>query len=99
MKEKPKLYTAADFANYHAGKMPPGEMNALEKAALEDPFLEDALEGYAHTTAIENDIEELNDRLGKRRKKKNIFFLSFAENKWWRIAALFFIIGGSAWLF
>ena len=38
-------YTAADFERYHSGKMSAGEMHALEKAAMEDPFLADALEG------------------------------------------------------
>ena len=100
MKEKNKIYTAADFARYHAGTMPAGEMQALEKAALEDPFLEDALEGYVHAPAFESDIEELQARLAEKRKKKNVFFLSsFAQNKWWRIAALFIVIAGAGYLF
>ena len=100
MKEKNKTYTAADFARYHAGTMPAGEMHALEKAALEDPFLEDALEGYVHAPAVESDIEELQARLAEKRKKKNVFFISsFAQNKWWRIAALFIIIAGAGYFF
>lgn len=39
-------YTAADIQQYLAGKMTPMEMNALEKAALDDPFLQEAIEGY-----------------------------------------------------
>ena len=68
MKEKNKIYTADDFARYHAGTMPAGEMHALEKAALEDPFLADALEGYIHAPAFEKDIAKLKDRLNEKRK-------------------------------
>ncbi|MEO8765339.1 MAG: carboxypeptidase-like regulatory domain-containing protein [Ginsengibacter sp.] len=100
MEEKNKIYTAADFASYHAGTMSPLEMHALEKAALEDPFLDDALEGYLHSTAVKKDIAELSDRLLEKRKKKNVFFISaIAQNKWWRIAALFVIIAGGGYFF
>ncbi len=39
-------YSAADIQQYLEGKMSPTAMNALEKAALEDPFLQEAIEGY-----------------------------------------------------
>ena len=42
-------FTATDIERYHKGLLSAPEMNALEKAALEDPFLADALEGYACT--------------------------------------------------
>ncbi len=100
MEEKDKTYTAADFASYHAGTMPVAEMHALEKAALEDPFLADALEGYAYSESPEKDIAELRELLSEKRKKKKAFSIaSFAENKWWRIAALFIIVFGVGYLF
>lgn len=74
MKEKNKTYTAAEIASYHAGTMPAGEMYALEKAALEDPFLADALEGYVHTITAADDIEELHARLAEKEKRKIYFF-------------------------
>ena len=99
MTEKNKIYTAADFAHYHAGTMPAGEMYALEKAALEDPFLADALEGYAYTPAAENDIGELNQRLNEKRKNKNVFLLSSFTNKGWlRIAAIFIVMAGAGYI-
>lgn len=43
-------YTAEDLMRYARGEMTPAEQHALEMAALDDPFLSDALEGYlAHT--------------------------------------------------
>jgi TonB family protein len=100
MKEKNKTYTAAEIARYHAGTMPAGEMYALEKVALEDPFLADALEGYVHAPESEIDIAELRDRLTEKRKKKKVFFLSaFEGNGWWRIAVLFIIVAGAGYFF
>ena len=39
-------YSAADIERYHKGQLTPEEMHAMEKAALDDPFLADAIEGY-----------------------------------------------------
>lgn len=39
-------YRADDLLRYHQGLMSPAEMHALEKEAMEDPFLAEALEGY-----------------------------------------------------
>ena len=48
MSESPghKIYSAADIERYYNGLMSASERHALEKAALEDPFLSDAFEGY-----------------------------------------------------
>ncbi len=100
MEEKNKTYNVSDFARYHAGSMPANEMHALEKAALEDPFLADALEGYAYVESPENDIAELKQRLADRPGKKKIFLISaVVQNKWWSIAALFIIILGVGYFF
>jgi outer membrane biosynthesis protein TonB len=39
-------FTAKDLIRYVRGEMTPAEQHALEKAALDDPFLSDALDGY-----------------------------------------------------
>lgn len=39
-------YSKADIEKYLQGKMNAAEMYALEKAALQDPFLADAIEGF-----------------------------------------------------
>jgi hypothetical protein len=93
-----KKYTAADFARYHAGTMPAAEMHALEKAALEDPFLEDALEGYAATPTPAADVTILGERLGNVGAVKKVFFL-YPKASWWRVAALLVIMAGAGYLF
>lgn len=39
-------YTAEDIEQYFLGKLSPAAMHAMEKAALDDPFLSDAMDGY-----------------------------------------------------
>lgn len=91
-------YTAADFERYHSGEMSVEEMHALEKAALADPFLADALEGYANTNTPVKDIAELKQKLFENRKRKNIFFLSSKQNPLLRIAAVFILVAGIGYL-
>ncbi len=71
--KKYKNYTAADIEKYHRGLLSPGEMNQLEKAALDDPFLADALEGYKTTAAnISSDLSELEKKLEERVADKKV---------------------------
>lgn len=98
--EENKKYTVADFARYHSGAMPPNEMHALEKAALEDPFLADALDGYAYSADTKKEIDEIKLRLDEKRKQKKAFpLLSFSQNTWWKIAAMILLIAGGGYLF
>lgn len=62
-----------DIKRYLKGEMSPGEMYALEKRALQDPFLADALEGAqsVSTADFTSDVEELNERIGKQRSKRS----------------------------
>lgn len=65
-------YSAADIEKYLKGELSAPAMHALEKAALEDPFLADALEGMAiHQSmpgapALQQEFHELEERLGRR---------------------------------
>ena len=100
MQEENKTYTSKDFESYYDGSMPSKEMHALERAALDDPFLADALEGYAQTDNFQADITELKNRLEETKKRRKLFSIStINQNAWWRIAALFIIIAGAGFLF
>lgn len=95
-----KIYNATDLSRYHAGRMSATEMHALEKAALSDPFLADALEGYALVQDPGNDLAELQQKLNEKAAGKKNFFLSpRANNGWLRIAAMLIIFAGIAYLF
>ena len=66
-----KNYTAADIEKYHKGKLSAKEMHDLEKAALDDPFLADALEGYAVSGVnAAADIADLKQRLTEKLEEK-----------------------------
>ena len=100
MKENEKKYNSIDFARYHSGEMPPDEMHALEKAALEDPFLADALEGYIHSKDHEKELSEIRIRLEEKRKQSKVFSISsLSSGAWWKIAAMFILFAGAGYFF
>lgn len=95
-----KTWSVDDFERYHSGKMPGAEMHALEKAALEDPFLQDALDGYSHTKTPVADISELRQKILSQTVNKapvlwyrKKVFINAA-----RIAAILIVFAGFAWL-
>ena len=100
MNKEKNTYTAADFAKYHNGTMSFEEMHALEKAALDDPFLADALDGYAATQTAENDLLELKTRLlNDNGRTKILSGSSFIHTTWLRIAALLILLLGVGYFF
>src|SRR5690606_7748734 len=84
---------------YLRGQLTPGQMHAMEKAALEDPMLADALEGFTmvDSNAITPGSQELHHRLKQRlskEEKQETPVFSFKRNNWLRIAALFILVAG-----
>ncbi len=99
-------YSAADIEKYWKGQLSSAEMHAMEKAALEDSFLSDALEGYQVRSSesgvggrglISNDVNILQQRLAERvAEKKVIPLVKFA---WWKIAAAFVVLVAGVWIY
>ena len=94
------IYSAADIEKYHNGLLSAKEMYNLEKAALDDPFLADALEGYAvNEININADIAELKNRLAKRTEENKVVpiitQIKSSSFQWWKIAAMFLLIAGA----
>lgn len=92
-----KIFTADDIIRYHSGTMPEMEMHPLEKAALEDPFLADALEGYLNTTTANEDLEDIRERLSEKKKSK-VIPIKKSNDMWFRIAALLILIVGAGYM-
>lgn len=97
-----KHYSAEDIARYWQGKLSAKEMHAMEKAAMDDPFLADALEGYsnASSAAVATDIQTLQHRL-KERVSAPVVPLK-RDRKWWSVAALLILlcgVGAMAYIF
>jgi TonB family protein len=86
-------YTAADIEKYWKGKLSATEMHTMEKAAMDDPFLADALEGYKDASLA--DLDSLKERLDKRvGALVPILNLKRKRFTWVRAAAAIIIIIG-----
>lgn len=91
-----KPYTAQDIERYLNRQMPAHEMHALEKAALDDPFLADALEGYMNTApvSVTGDIaamiKELDRKTGTR-----VVGMRFKKIAWSAAAAIIILLGAA----
>ncbi len=97
-----KNFTAADIEKYHKGLLSAKEMHDLEKAALDDPFLADALEGYA-VAGVEAaaDIAELKKRLSERTEGAKIIPLQTQRKNNFSLlkaAAMIVFVAGAAFL-
>jgi TonB family protein len=87
---------------YLAGELDDKAMHALEKQALDDPFLADALEGYAERKPDQRiHLADLNRRLEKRVQGKEemggmVFRLNY---RWMAAAGVLLLVGaGLLWI-
>lgn len=91
-------YTLADIQKYLAGKLSANEMHDMEKAALQDPFLADAIEGYSQAplAIAAQHLNQIAASLQQPAKEKSIAApLSRTAWQWWKIAAMVIIIAGA----
>ncbi len=97
-----KQFTAVDIEKYHKGLLSQKEMHDLEKAALDDPFLADALEGYTTPGVnVATDMEYLKKRLSERVDNKKVIPLSTGRTNYYRflrVAAMLVFVAGAAFL-
>ncbi len=95
-----KNYTGADIEKYHKGLLSAKERHDLEKAALDDPFLVEALEGYA-IEGVDHpaDMSELKKRLDAKVEAGKVIEMKSGSKTsfpWLRVAALVVILAGAA---
>ena len=83
---------------YLEGSLDKKLMHELEKRALEDPFLADALEGYAHSDAGSHGLSilqrQLHERIAHQQENKKVFDLSWQRLSVAAAAAVMFISAG-----
>lgn len=95
-------FTAADIEKYHKGQLSAKEMHDLEKAALDDPFLADALEGYSVAGVnADADIAELKKRLKEKIEGAKIVSINTGSRKTFsllRVAAMIVLVAGAGLL-
>lgn len=101
-----KHYSAADIQRYLEGGMLPAEMHELEKAALEDPFLADAIEGMQqtleqhHASLIEGQLRDIRQQVAERTRKEDStkVVAPVRAFRWWQVAAAAVVVlTGSIW--
>ncbi|MFM9910477.1 MAG: hypothetical protein ACKVOW_14085, partial [Chitinophagaceae bacterium] len=91
VKNDNKQYTAADISKYLEGKLNPSEMHAIEKAALEDSFLSDAIEGIREASdtygskSIHTNLEQLKEQIAV--KVTGGRTIPLTNRRWWSVAA------------
>ncbi len=98
-----KTFTALDIEKYQQGLLSPKERHDLEKAALDDPFLADALEGYQSSPVnISADLTELKNRLAEKTEEKKVIPLPTTAGKrafpWLRVAVMIIAVAGAGLL-
>jgi CarboxypepD_reg-like domain len=100
-----KQYTATDIQRYLQGKLSAQEMYAMEKAALDDPFLADAMEGMEQAMqehgeqVVNGQLQEARQRIANKTnsQSKSAVVVPF---RWWRIAAAAAILViGTVWVY
>ena len=88
------IYKAEDIEQYFSGKLLPEQMHAMEKAALDDPFLAEAMEGYEEMKkeTWDKELDELREKFAAKETTTKIVVLK-QPFKWWKAAAAILIIG------
>jgi hypothetical protein len=88
-----ETWGAPDFERYYKGSMPASERHALEKAALDDSFLQDALDGYAFAANPLASLENLRQQLQETNKPeaKLVWFRQKNFQRLIRVAAILLI--------
>ena len=81
-KEENIVYTAGDIEQYLAGNLLPMQMHAMEKAALDDPFLAEAMEGYQgmKDTEWNNQLIAVRDQIAEKGNVAKVIPLHKSKN-------------------
>ena len=91
-----KNYSAEDIRRYWNNEMSAAEMHGLEKAAMDDPFLADALEGFSKLQKNPSeDLAVLKSKLKARATTAATVVTMKRNNTWLKVAAAVIIIGGA----
>lgn len=92
-----KKYSAEDIDRYLNRQMSEGEMHALEKAALEDPFLAEAIEGYMNTppVSVKKDIDKLVGELNEKTNTRRVVAIGYKRFAWSAAAAVIIVLGAA----
>ncbi len=94
------IYTTEDIEKYFSGRLLPAQMHAMEKAALDDPFLAEAMEGYGvmKNETCANELDELRAKFQQKKDSDALVAPITKSFKWWKAAAAILVICFGGWL-
>lgn len=97
-------YSASDIARYLGTQMTVSEMHEIERAALQDAFLADAIDGYRDSNFAQSKkhLNEITAALYAKKEDSKIIPIQSNKNIWFRIAALIILlagVGAAGWYF
>ncbi len=98
--KKDIIYTAEDIEKYFSGRLSPARMYEIEKAALDDPFLAEAMEGYegARDKNWKGTLAALHSQVADSGSEARVVSMHKPSGKWWKAAAAVLVIGAGATL-
>jgi len=97
------IYNTEAIHRYFTGKMNAAEMHTMEKAALNDTLLAEAMEGYYESGSINTDVGYIAmqtelDGLKDKISEKTIS-IKKPTNNWWKVAAAILLLVSGAYAF
>ena len=94
-------YTFADIERYVSGTMTAPDMHDIERAALQDPFLADAIDGYreADKKTSEKHLNEIRATLQGNKQEATVINMPKRKTYKWQIAASFILLAGISTIF
>jgi CarboxypepD_reg-like domain/Gram-negative bacterial TonB protein C-terminal len=89
-------YSVEDIERYLNGGMSAKEMHDMERAALQDPFLADAIEGYSEASMQQSNkhLNEITALLQNDKQDAKVVTMPTKSFQWWRVAAMIIVIAG-----
>lgn len=89
-------YTIEDIGRYLNGGMSAKEMHDMERAALQDPFLADAIEGYSEASMQQSSkhLNEITAVLQNDKQAAKVVAMPTKSFHWWKVAAMIIVLAG-----
>jgi TonB family protein len=92
------IYTASDIEKYLSGKLSNTERHEMEKAALDDPFLAEAMEGYEIMKGSNwnTTLATLRRQVADTNTEAKVIPMHRTTGRWWKTAAAVMVLGAAA---
>jgi len=96
--KKDMIYTAGDIEKYFSGNLSASQMHAMEKAALDDPFLAEAMDGYAGMKDKDwkKQLALAQREIAEKGSLAKVVPFKKSNNNWWKTAAAVLLVGCGA---